>query len=471
MIKIKKIKFYNHNIFGNHEFDFTGPNGEIANNIIIAGENGIGKTKLLEEFYNISNKTFYLASGEHLEKTHEIFLDISSENYLAGMAPLKLNKVDEAVLTISKNRDGNEIYNIKFESNKYVNVNITKDGNKITRFKMKCLYSNVNINYKPLNIINGITNKTLDSDFSEETYDIASEIIQLLSDVTAQDMFDSYSYEESNINENNIREISHNRISRFTDAFQLMFGDEIRYKGIRKNSIPMFEKEGKELEITELSSGEKQIIFRGVQLLKNKNSFKGANVFIDEPELSMHPKWEVNIYKYYKKLFFEGGNQTSQMFIATHSEHIIESALAEEDAVIIKISKDNIEKYYNGSNSKILPIISNAELKYSIFDLYTIEFHTLLYGFIQQNYIRDKKGRLIDEPNLIQTDNWLKMQNVPLKKYIKKFSTKKPKEYETLSTYIRNCINHPDVEHNYTHEELVESIESMIFVIQNVKIF
>ena len=48
---------------------------------------------------------------------------------------------------------------------------------------------------------------------------------------------------------------------------------------------------------------------------------------IDEPELSMHPKWQRNILQYYKGLFTQSGKQNAQMFFATHSDHVLKEAL------------------------------------------------------------------------------------------------------------------------------------------------
>lgn len=50
MIKLKKIKFFNNKIFKDKEFDFTINNNSVKN-IILAGENGTGKTKILEELH------------------------------------------------------------------------------------------------------------------------------------------------------------------------------------------------------------------------------------------------------------------------------------------------------------------------------------------------------------------------------------------------------------------------------------
>lgn len=53
-MKIVKIKFKNHQIFKNSCFDFRKSNGKIYDNILIAGENGAGKTTFLEIFTQFS---------------------------------------------------------------------------------------------------------------------------------------------------------------------------------------------------------------------------------------------------------------------------------------------------------------------------------------------------------------------------------------------------------------------------------
>lgn len=53
-MKIKQIKLENNIYFGNITFDFTNETGEIMDNIILAGENGCGKTQLLNILYEFS---------------------------------------------------------------------------------------------------------------------------------------------------------------------------------------------------------------------------------------------------------------------------------------------------------------------------------------------------------------------------------------------------------------------------------
>ena len=45
---------------------------------------------------------------------------------------------------------------------------------------------------------------------------------------------------------------------------------------------------------------------------------------VDEPELSMHPKWQKNILRYYKNLFTDNNEvQIAQLFFACLCEGVI----------------------------------------------------------------------------------------------------------------------------------------------------
>ena len=60
---IKKIKWNNHPILGNLELDFTKTDGGIYNTVIFAGENGAGKTTILDSLSTFLN----LGSFEEFE--------------------------------------------------------------------------------------------------------------------------------------------------------------------------------------------------------------------------------------------------------------------------------------------------------------------------------------------------------------------------------------------------------------------
>ena len=58
-MKIAGIRIKNDIVLGDIEFDFT-LDGKIINTIILAGENGVGKTRLLEIIYDFTNNKIVL---------------------------------------------------------------------------------------------------------------------------------------------------------------------------------------------------------------------------------------------------------------------------------------------------------------------------------------------------------------------------------------------------------------------------
>lgn len=62
---------------------------------------------------------------------------------------------------------------------------------------------------------------------------------------------------------------------------------------------------------------------------------------IDEPEISMHPKWEQKILSYYKGLFTNQDTQFAQLLFATHSEHVLKEALKGGNNHLVMVLKDN----------------------------------------------------------------------------------------------------------------------------------
>lgn len=53
MIRVRKLKLSNHPVLGNLELDFTDSSNKAVDTVIIAGNNGIGKSSLVELLYQI----------------------------------------------------------------------------------------------------------------------------------------------------------------------------------------------------------------------------------------------------------------------------------------------------------------------------------------------------------------------------------------------------------------------------------
>lgn len=340
-MKFKRIEFENHPILGNCVFDFTTKNGDIADTIIIAGENGCGKSVFLNELYRFEPNTLFnnkigrmivdaVLNEEEITKLNE-----SEDIKRIKPSGLKSNEIQIRQDFSTKNNWAQSIFFI--------------DGNQFYGHMLsnlfKRVYSDVEINFAPQKI-NSITAQNIDqiqNNAIKSSKNLATEITQLLIDIKTLDDADLASWVELHPGEVPPESIKSMRMKRFTNAFHSIFENK-KFKGITNENgykSVNFEEFGRIMSIDQLSSGEKQIVFRGSFLLKDKKSIEGAYVLVDEPEISLHPKWQINILPFIKNLFMdECGVQTSQIFVTTHSPFIIHNYNRSNDKVII-LQKDN----------------------------------------------------------------------------------------------------------------------------------
>ena len=119
---------------------------------------------------------------------------------------------------------------------------------------------------------------------------------------------------------------------------------------------------GDEFDINELSSGEKQLFLRtlAIKMLNPENSI----ILIDEPELSLHPKWQQRIVDVYRKI-----GKNNQIIIATHSPHILGSVRKEnimlldkdDEGKIVVRTGDELYDSYGQPTDRVLKDIMGLE--------------------------------------------------------------------------------------------------------------
>jgi len=363
-MKIKSIKFKEHSVLDNIEFDFT-INGIAADTIIIAGENGCGKTQLLESIYSLS--TLWPGQPKHngiaeyvVEFSEEEFENIktieerSFQNMPIEKRTWNYTKIMKLIRTSSN--DPMTKLTILFQIEEPISKEIdyfrvsnpyNYSNSPVLKDIFKSIYSKTEVNYVA-KTLSTVTAKKLDTPINNSvssSLDLATEIKQLIIDVESNDNAELSKWVKNHSGEIPPDEIKEIGIKRFNNAFKVLF-DNLQIDKIENtNNVKgvVFKKGKKEIDLSDLSSGEKQIIFRGAFLLKDQMSIKGCKVLIDEPELSLHPNWQKNILDFYKQLFTENGIQTSQMFIVTHSPYVVHGISA-NDKVIILSSKDGTIK-------------------------------------------------------------------------------------------------------------------------------
>lgn len=289
---IRKIKWNDHAILGNLELDFTKPDGSVYNTIVLAGENGTGKTTILETLSTFLN----LGSIEPFEYI----------SYMADGVPYTItpnpddfpefgfhsrrNEVDGTTQVIRSNRNNPKLIESDLADLRHYGFSYSKARSGFNTQKVK-----------------STTIQQLDSEkYENDTKDDFTSIKQLIVDIDAQDNSEWMKITESGAGTSFTTFKQTSKKYRFEKAFNEFF-DTIKFRGVN-NTNPdeikiIFEKHGKEIPVDSLSTGEKQIVFRGTHLLKNINSMSGGIALVDEPELSMHPKWQQKVLQFYRNLF------------------------------------------------------------------------------------------------------------------------------------------------------------------------
>ncbi len=369
-MRIYGVDIKNNPILGDINLDFTDKEGNIIDTIIFAGENGCGKTTLLdcltnfnslENFAKNESRHFYLEIDENLSN---MLLD---STYPLGKKPnTAIVKADYYMERVNNN--------MKFKISYYFDKAMTQKAITSHSISGRCIYLTPEITFTP-DTINTISANNIDiplNGLRKSSTRLATEITQLIIDIATQDNFEFSEKYRQEQRDDYSEEQMLPRISRFNNAFSKIvpnFKIET-INNIEGHKVVTFLNKGKRVPISRLSSGEKQIVFRGGYLLKDKNTLKGALVIIDEPELSLHPEWQKKILDYYKAIFTnELGQQTSQMFIATHSPYIIHNENRKNDKVIV-LKKDNNAKiiimdkpeYYSCGDIKVIEDAFNDKL-------------------------------------------------------------------------------------------------------------
>jgi predicted ATPase len=350
-MKIRSLRLENHPVLGNLHLEFTNKNGKTVNTVIIAGENGVGKSILLNTIFEFSTLT--LDNSKRNEKRifeiqlsdNEIEILKTNPNFKGSFTPPFIDNILNVTIDFNIINNWDQIKITATSTDRQIKSLVgTLFSQPDTRRVLRMIFSDVEINFTP-NTITTVTSKNIDRENIESERsrpDLATEITQLLIDVQSIDALEFTDWGRKNVGQPIEEDKIDVRLKRFTSAFAYMFASKKykRIENVQNRKQIIFEENGLEMNIDKLSSGEKQIVFRGSFLLKDKESTKGLLVLIDEPEISLHPSWQLQILNYFKMLFTNAsGEQSSQIIVATHSPFIIHNANRNDDKVIV-LQKD-----------------------------------------------------------------------------------------------------------------------------------
>jgi Uncharacterized conserved protein len=275
----------------------------------------------------------------------------------------------------------------------------------------------------------------------------------------------------------------------FTSLYKLELPFEEEYKSIVAALSECAENDnlngnwttGVAFEFEWLSAGEAHfaLLFSAIykHFTKVYNGFDKRHIIlsIDEPEMHMHPEVGRVFLQKLKQALAEfqrkGVLGSCQVILATHSPFIVQGLndFCSSISLISKVhSEIKVESFQDVDKIKYPNHLecSFGLVMYKIFGVPTVELHNELYGILQE---KSEIYHIEDRERGEGFDTWLSKEGcTKSRKWIKLYKGKPQAPVDvTLSTYIRNSIHHPENKKNvmYSQEELVESLEEMLFCI------
>jgi len=181
----------------------------------------------------------------------------------------------------------------------------------------------------------------------------------------------------------------------------------------------------------------------------SQQSNKQLIVFIDEPELHLHPKLQEDFVKILLEF-----SKTAQIILTTHSPLLVKQVLYNEKAQVNVLQKEASKVKIAKIEDRVLPYLSANEINFIAFGLPTEEYHNELFEELK---IRDDNTRTAPL-NLKDFDTHFFQTN---KSEAPNYPYNGTANQVSIHTHLRTQIHHRGTAGKADIQQIKQSIEKM----------
>ena len=497
---IKEIKIKNFKCFGDEEtsLEFRVPDG--ANNgsglNILIGENNTGKSTIFEAVAflrnSISEDSIEAVTNKKPSSKEKGFrVELCFSGYIKSIIEVfaQGNKKDSFLKCIY-NESNTECLKFSRESSEHKKLNLWNPTNSEYSnpsgidaalkklFELNFIWSDNNPNdelsYKSATLTGNLLKRILTNIEDTSSYKEFLEIFEKTFNNDSSDLRKELKKVESSAQEK-LKEQYHNTKLKFQF-------DKLKSDAFLKNTRIEVD-DGVQTNLEQKGSGMKRAIVLALLQVyadmlsthpDNSNIAKSFLLFIDEPEVCLHPLAQKSLLNSLMKI-----SRTNQVFIATHSPYFFTHKDIKNSGLFIfkkdkkthTVKVDPLDK--KGKWKSLFPWgPSFSEISYRAYHLPTSEFHNELYGYLHSRIIElvSEKEGYKDIKRISTFDTYLKKEIEVSKCKQYKWPDSEKEEEITLCTYIRHKMHHSENKNNveYSEEELKESIDILIKALEGL---
>jgi len=424
---------------------------------VFVGENGSGKTALLDAFalpiLEYKTENFGIDNFNDTSKKIEVSVYSKDEFEVDGTMPKGSFKAKGFSFEAGVRARGTKAYlsSIVVNDQKFIKVDPTKPADNSPDLRV-----NVNNPFKGkrfsendvLFLDRNRLFQTRSGNYNTTRFD------RLMEDFSYQYLNKSTGTGVANLNDDlddKIKKdkVEHSFLSEALKKFEEISGAQVKldfldnYEPFKGAFFATKKDNHQQITLSNLGSGYEMIFALLYSFYLARQSGKQLIVLIDEPELHLHPRLQEKFVSFLLEF-----SKNAQIILASHSPLLVKQ-LSENDKVKIRVLERTGQKV-SEIEKRVLPYISANETNFLAFNLATEEYHNELYEELKSAHGVSKDYKQFDN------DFFVIAKGEP------KNSPWKGNQNEVgIHTFIRNQIHHQKDNGKTEYSVLKSSIEKM----------